>query len=233
MNKVFNKKLPTILAVSFLLGIIGLGIFLAYQQNLLTFQKEQPPTQLPAQPVPTPTPTPTPTPSASSETVTLLNPQKDGEQINTVKPEFFGEGPAGTVVTIKIESDPITTGSTTVNEQGEWRFTPPADLAPGKHTISLSFINASGQTENIVRSFVVLAAGESDLPALTSTPSASLEPTPSPSPEESASPSPSPEAPARVALPTQEEPMPRTGTPWPTIILGVGGVVLVVLGILL
>lgn len=122
--------------------------------------------------------------STLQETATaeLLNPEKDGEHIATSSPEFKGKLPAGTEITITVNSETEQTATVIVGDDGEWSWTPPEDLETGDHTITLEYEDELGVLQKIIRSFVVLAAGDDGVPAFTATPSATPTTTPSPSP---------------------------------------------------
>lgn len=110
--------------------------------------------------------------------ITFSNPSQEGEEINTVRPALQGKAPAKTVVTIEVHSDPVYKGTVTTDANGNWSFTPSGDLAPGDHSITVSYQDANGQLITETRTFKVLAQGVSTNPAFTSTPSASPKPTP-------------------------------------------------------
>lgn len=159
------------------------------------------------------TPTPTPVSRFSLEgdyspeqnnsgSPTIINPDQN-ETVNTQNPEFFGTGKPGATVKITIHSSSNLSGSTKVNNQGQWSWTPPADLPPGNHTIKVTIGNTT-----ITRNFVVYAA-ENDFPAYTATPSGTLSPTPSTSLR--ASPTPTPSTTLR-ASPTPTPIVPASGT---------------------
>ncbi len=113
----------------------------------------------------------------------LLNPEVSGEGIATSTPEFRGKLPAGTEVTITINSETEQTTTVITDDEGEWSWTPAEELEPGDHTITLEYEDEAGVLQKIIRSFVVLAAGEDGgVPAFTATPSATPTTTPSPSP---------------------------------------------------
>lgn len=137
------------------------------------------------------------------------------ETVNTTKPEVLGEGPAGTKITITIQSDPIT-GTTTVAADGTWKWNPPTDLPPGEHTITVSWQDAKGILQTLTRSFVVQAA---EGPAFVATPSATPRVILA-----SASPSARPSTTPRVSIPSTESGIPRTGSVEPTIILAILGI---------
>ncbi len=152
----------------------------------------------------------------------------EGEIISTQEPEFFGEGPVGTEITITVESDPIT-DKLTVGSGGSWNWSPPEGLPEGPHTITISWRDTSGILRTLKRTFVVQAA---EGPAFESTPSASTTPTPSPSPSPSATPkatqSPTP---AATATPTATpEELIDAGSLTPTYLLSIMGLTLLLFG---
>lgn len=156
---------------------------------------------------------PTSTASATpAQIVTISNPAKDGEQLNTLRPEFQGKGPAFKVLTIKIESTKVISSSVTVNNNGQWTYTPANDLNPGSHTISLAYVNDKGDTETVKRPFTVLAAGNSELPALTAT--------------RSAQPSPI----TRKTMPSTDSGVPKTGVVMPTFAVLIAAILLIIVG---
>lgn len=111
--------------------------------------------------------------ATQSGDVTLENPSFNGEVINATQPAFIGSGPPGTVLAIEVNSEQTYTGSATVDEDGEWEFTPPDGLEPGEHSITINYIDEAGIEQTLTRNFVVAAAGESTAPAITATPSGS------------------------------------------------------------
>lgn len=121
------------------------------------------------------------------------------EKIYTAKPEFLGKGPVEKTITIEVES-PKYTDIVKVNEWGDWHWTPPEDLEPGLHAVTISYTDDQGQTHFASHNFVVYAAEEGELPSFTASPSASptqepTEPTPTSvilSPTATTAPSPTP-----------------------------------------
>jgi hypothetical protein len=103
--------------------------------------------------------------------VTLENPSMDGEVLNATQPAFIGSGPMGMILDIEIHSDETYTGTATVNKLGEWEYMPPIGLTPGEHTVTINYLDSSGEKQTITRNFVIAAAGESEIPAITATPS--------------------------------------------------------------
>lgn len=215
------------------------------------------------QSLPSPALTPTPSPLVSDTTsgfeieesaspsyeLKIINPEEN-DKVSTSTPEIFGVGPPGEKLTITVESPETFTGEVIVNEDGSWRWTPPGDLSPGEHKVTITL--ADGR--KISRSFTVLAADEVDLPSFTSSPSASLSPTPSlvasptatltptptptptltstPTPTLISTPSATPTIAFRSALPSTESGVPVSGTLTPTILLVIIGMGLIIFGFL-
>lgn len=188
-------------------------------------------------PTPTPTSTPTPTPaqsqfdleplsgdSAASDSGTIINvdnPSTDGEEINTAQPKFQGTADPGSTVTIKVESDPVYEDTVVVDEDGDFSWTPPDDLAPGEHTVTIT--KEDGTT--VTRTFIIAAPGDSELPSLTSSPSAStIESTPTPTPSTTS---------GRTSQPSTQSGIPTAGTITPTVTLFLIGLTMIFSGIFL
>jgi hypothetical protein len=185
------------------------------------------------------TPTPTPAPSqftlgelnppitaSPSGEVTIVNPET-AENVNTQKPEIMGTGPVGKVLRITVESPETYTDEIIIDEEGNWTWSPPADLEPGEHTVTISYLDEEGEEKTVSRSFTVLAAGDSELPSLSGSPSgeATLSPTPSLSP--TATPS------TRTAMPSTEGGVPDSGFMTPTFILFLGGLGMILVSFVL
>jgi hypothetical protein len=159
------------------------------------------------------------------ETVTLKG-ISEGGIITTNEPEFFGEGPPGTEITITIESDPQT-GDVEVNQSGFWQWTPPEGLEEGLHKITLTWRDANGVLKTITRSFIVSAQ---EGPAFTATPSASPTPggmTPTPTTTPSLTPTATPTLAAGVTVtitPSLSPTATPTKTPTPTKVATSSGI---------
>lgn len=178
--------------------------------------------------------------TGSSLSLTITNPSQD-ERVNTQMPEIIGTGPAGEKVTIVINSEEAVEGQTTIGTDGSWSWTPPSDLAPGEHTVTVSL--AGGK--KVSRKFVVLAAGDSNLPAFeastsatpTNPPTPTATPTPiptsiaSPTPTTKALPTPTPTVPVRTSKPSTDAGVPTSGYLTPTFLFFIMGTVLMLLGI--
>ncbi|MFH0942771.1 MAG: Ig-like domain-containing protein [Candidatus Beckwithbacteria bacterium] len=109
--------------------------------------------------------------ATESGEVTLDNPSFEGEVINATQPAFMGTGPSGIVLAIEINSPETFTGSATIDEDGNWEFTPPSGLEPGEHSVTISYIDSQGEEQTLSRNFVIAQAGETTVPAITATPS--------------------------------------------------------------
>lgn len=160
--------------------------------------------------------------ATASSDVTLINPSKEGEIVSTTLPAFRGAGEEGMVLTITVKSEPQT-GTVVIESDGTWEWTPPNDLEPGEHTITIAYLDLEGVQRILKRTFVVEAS--SGLPSFESTPSASI----APSPSSSAFPSPSP----RVELPSTDSGIPVSGVFAPTLLTGLFGFVIMVTGVML
>lgn len=186
---------------------------------------------------------PTPTPSVGesgfsteegglTSSLRVINPTQ-GEDLASQRPEIFGTGPAGEELTITIESPQIYSGKVLISEDGTWNWTPPSDLTPGDHTLTVSLPNG----EKITRWFTVLAAEGSNEPAFTASPSATLTPTLTPTstpslkltltPTPTLSPTPTSTSSGRTSLPSTESGVPQPGNLTPTILLAIMGIVMI------
>lgn len=164
--------------------------------------------------------TPTPNPSA----LTIINPG-EGEKIPNFMPEIFGIGPAGETITITLQSTNQYSGSVKIDALGNWKWTPPGNLEPGEHIVSVLLANG----KKVSRSFTVMAAGETDLPSFTATPSATL--TPTFTPAATLTPTPTATPPARTSMPSTQSGVPSSGYLTPTFFVFIMGLALIFLGL--
>lgn len=168
------------------------------------------------------------TPSASSVTLDSID---QGEVVSTDKPEFFGEGPAGTKISIKVESEAVT-DELTVGKDGSWKWSIPASLEVGTHKVTITWKDKAGIIRTLTRTFIVQAsegpAFESTPSASPTSPSATKAPSPSPSASASAtpkaSPTATPKASASATASATAAPIPETGSLTPTIVLFMMGI---------
>jgi hypothetical protein len=150
------------------------------------------------------------------EEVTLIYP-KPLEKINVSDPEFLGTAPPGRVVTITVESDPQTTRILT-DSDGGWAWSPPQDLEPGEHTLTVSYINSAGVLQKIVRKFTVAPAlAQDNNLGFTASESAQLSPSPTPTPTLRTSSTPTPTGLVPTSSPTPTVIKSPTPTPTPTV----------------
>lgn len=156
----------------------------------------------------------------SGQKITIINPS-EGENINNQKPEFIGTGPKDEALQIIVQSEVNYSGQMLVAEDGTWKWTPPADLPPGQHTVTIVYEDKTGITQKVVRNFTVLATGESDLPSFSSSPSGQLTTIPS---------TPTPTTSSRAALPPSGPPPPRSGNLTLTFFSLIIGIALLILG---
>lgn len=157
-------------------------------------------------------------PTTNPSDLSILNPN-EGEKIQNSMPEIFGNGPAGETITITLQSTNQYSGSAKIDTSGNWKWTPPGNLEPGEHVVSVLLANG----KKVSRSFTVLAAGKTDLPSFTATPSATLAPTSAPTPTVT--------PPARTSMPSTQSGVPSSGYLTPTFFVSIMGLVLIVLGI--
>ncbi len=153
-------------------------------------------------------------------TTVILENIDNGETITSTQPEFMGKGPAGIVINILLESENPINSSVSVPNNGSWSWSPPTNLTPGPHTITLSWKDISGITRSLKRTFIVQAA---ELPSFEASESGTfLTPTPIASPK--------PTAKAGSPTPTPK-PIPETGSLTPTFLLSIMGVVVLLLSL--
>lgn len=181
-------------------------------RNLTSLTSEEIPESsvvLPEGPIPTPTSgfeveeEKEKTPAIDTVTIESID---EGETITSTSPEFFGEGPPGTTITITVESETIS-DEVTVSSFGSWNWSPPQSLTEGIHKITITWRDRNGILQSITRNFVVQAA---EGPSFESTPSGStVTPTPTATPTPTNTPTPTPTSTSAPTL---------TPTPTPTVI---------------
>lgn len=161
--------------------------------------------------------------------VTIWNPQEN-EALATNQPLFIGQAPSGVVLTLTIDAAPNQiTGTTTVDERGNWQWASPQNLTAGEHTVTAKYTNPQGVAFQQSRVFSVLT-GDTSMPAIESTPSATIttaqaSPTPTritTSPTVAATRTPTPTVRlSGTATPTVKvSTTPAAGTPTPTTMAG-------------
>lgn len=155
------------------------------------------------------------TPAGSKGTVSLES-INEGETIMTTDPEFFGKAPSKSKLEILVESE-LQTATVTADTKGSWSWSPPKNLEPGEHKVTLKWTDASGIVRTLTRTFIVQA---SEGPAFESTPSASLKPSPTAT------------ATIKASTPSAtQQPTPETGSLTPTVGLFIMGMGILLLSI--
>ncbi|KFK92839.1 Ig-like domain-containing protein, partial [Serratia sp. Ag1] len=75
---------------------------------------------------------------------TITGNLKPGDVTDDARPELSGSGKPGSVVTVK-DGDTVL-GTTTVNPDGSWSFTPDTDLGEGNHSLTVTAEDAAGNS---------------------------------------------------------------------------------------
>lgn len=212
MSKFANAKISSITAVILLAGLIlALSSAQRVQKYLsLAADKTVEPTQNFPSPAANPTPRkplPSPTKSLSSFEVNLP------PSTNNTQPTFKGTAKPGQMVKIEVNSENPLSGQVKVGADGTWSWTPPDDLSPGQHTVTLTLIDENGKTETVTREFTILT-GTPILPITAGTPSATPVVTERPTPTE-------------IITPPKEKP----GSFETTFLLLTSGLILTTLGV--
>ena len=129
-------------------------IIIGRTYNFSVQPKLSPPPQSSSTPLTESTRIPTIHPSPK---VSISNP-KEGEILTNTKPEFKGFGPAKKTVHLTIESSTAYNAEVAVGPDGSWDWTPPQNLEPGEHTITLKYTDENNQLQSLVHHFIVRAA---------------------------------------------------------------------------
>ncbi len=156
---------------------------------------------------------------APDSSIVNIDSIKEGEIINTTDPEFFGKAPKSSKLEIQVESE-LQTGTVVAGKNGDWKWSPPNDLEPGEHKVTLKWTDAAGILRTLTRTFIVQAA---EGPAFESTPSATPLVTTAPTAAATTVPTITPET--TVTPISTIAPTPETGNLTPTIglfIMGIG-----------
>ena len=114
-------------------------------------------TKLSSSPKLSPNPSPTLTPTVSTlRKISISNPQ-EGETLANTKPEFRGLGPAQKKIRLKIESPTTYSAEVVIEPDGTWNWTPPENLEPGEHTLTLEYTDENNQLQSLIHHFIVQA----------------------------------------------------------------------------
>jgi len=165
-----------------------------------------------------------------SEKLTIINP-KEQEEINTQKPQFLGTGPVGKTLTITVESPATYSGVVSTDQNGNWEWTPPENLESGEHTITVSYTDNDGKEQKVSKTFLVLAADSSSMPAMTASPSGETSPSAEVSP--TATPTISSTDSGRTSMPSTESGVPTSGYLTPTFLIFIMGISFIFMGLFL
>jgi len=171
--------------------------------------------------------------SSSNSGSVILESLDEGETLTSQKPEFFGKGPGGESIIITVHSQDPISATVQIPNSGSWSYSVPTDLAPGNHTITISWIDVSGITRFLTRDFVVQAGEAPAFTASQSGATASPTPTATPTIKPTSTPSASGTATPRATLtPTPiasgtAMPVPVTGDLTPTLILFIMGLAVI------
>lgn len=167
--------------------------------------------------------------------ITIVYPQADNEVISATKPELSGNAPPNSVLQIEVHSDEAYYDVVESDANGNWAWSPPADLEAGEHSVTIRYTDENGVQQEETRTFIVQA--NSTYPSFVSTPSGqlsspsptpTLRPSPSPSPVVSPTPTPSPTPTLRptpspfVSYPATSAAQPVTASSGPLWLLAAG-----------
>lgn len=140
--------------------------------------------------------------------ITITKPA-NGAALPTALPIFQGTGIAGKSVAITIGITNPIGGTTMVGPDGLWSYVPPAPLAPGKQSVTITTQDKNNKTVALTNTFEILKSGTQVLGD--ATPSATLTLTPTLTPTLAATPTPT----ATLAA----QPPPTSGNELPMILL--------------
>lgn len=166
--------------------------------------------------------------TAKKQSVALVSPA-DGAALPTTLPLISGTGIPSAFVGVTVGINTPQSGSTKVNTDGTWNFTPSKHLVPGKQSVTITTVDDKGKTVAITHAFQILKSGTQVLGD--ATPSATLTVTLAPTASATATPTESiTEAPTTEST-LSGEPIPETGSTLPTIILLLIGLGLLASGV--
>jgi len=162
----------------------------------------------------------------------------DGQVFDNSLPTFSGETAPGQIIRIEVHSATPMSSTVRASADGSWSWTPPANLEPGEHTVTLTITLANGQTQSVTRTFVV-SANTNILPITSSGPNDSISPLITPTttltptyPTPTLEPSPTPIfSPVPVEPSPTPPPPPVTGSIGLTIMIFAFGLILLLGGL--
>ncbi len=164
------------------------------------------------------------TQSSTAKTIALTAPAQNAS-LTTTLPLIQGTGLPGKTVSVVVGITKPISGATTVGADGVWRYTPTKPLGAGKQSVTATTVDERGKAVAFTHTFTILKSGTQVLGE--ATPSATLSPTPmaTPSASPSATPTPTPKL--------EGEPVPQSGTTFPTILILLMGASLLASGFVL
>jgi len=161
--------------------------------------------------------------AAGKPTSVILESVTEGETVTSTEPEFFGKGPAGGTITITVHSEALPAETVKIPSNGSWSYSPSVPLSEGPHSITISWLDASGITRTLTRNFVVQAG---EVPAFVSSPSGTT-PTPRPTVKPTPTITPTPAATLRSTPSPTSEALPATGDLTPTLLFSIMGIAVI------
>lgn len=161
--------------------------------------------------------------SVTDTTFAILNPETDGEVLSTLRPEFRGTAPASATLSIVLSGVSAISDTVTVDTDGTWTWSPAIDLKKGKETVTVSYVATGGTKQKLSRPFVLSTTITTGDPAFVSSPSASTKSIVSSSNSSGS-------ATSRTGIPATGSGVPVTGVIAPTLLTGIAGIVIMVIG---
>jgi len=96
----------------------------------------------------------------------VITSPSDGDTVTDTTPEITGTGEAGDTITVIVDGEPV--GQTTVDEDGNWSFTPDEPLPEGPHEITATETDEAGNTSEPSAPVNVTVDSQVDEPTITS-----------------------------------------------------------------
>lgn len=154
----------------------------------------------------------TPMPVSSPEITSPTESQAFSDQ----QPVFAGRSLPNAEVDITIHSNKEIDVKLHSDSSGSWQYRPTMVLAPGRHTITIQSINASGILQTISRAFTVYASGskftEPSISPIQTTPSPTASPTAVPTPTVAPTATSTPAPTINTTPAPTSVPVPKTGS---------------------
>lgn len=163
--------------------------------------------------------------------ITIVYPARNEEVVSATKPEISGKAPPQSVLQIEVNSENTYYDVVETDEVGNWAWSPPDDLEPGSHSVTIRYTDDNGVQQVETRNFLVQA--DSTYPSFVSTPSGQLA-TPSPTPTLLPSPTPIPTplpspvvvspkpSPSLISYPATKAAQPVSSSSGPLWLMGAG-----------